>query len=78
MAAEQTTLTIEEIDAIIDSSQSSRALFIQHWEWFVIRDAGRHLSIRNNGGLRYRGLDVWISGENRLATSYECDWLNEL
>lgn len=78
MAAEYATLTLEDIDAIIDSSPASQALFVQHWEWFVIREAKRDLSIRNNGGLRYRGHDIWIGRATRMATLAESTWLNEL
>lgn len=78
MAAEPQILTLEEIDALIDMGQSSRALLIKHWEWFVIRDAPRDLKVRNNGGLIYRGLNVWITGQNRVATEDECRWLDDI
>lgn len=77
MAADQPILTLEEIDAIIDSSDGAKALLIKHWEWFVVQSATQHLKIRNNGGLNYRGLDVWISGQNRIATPEEQAWLYE-
>lgn len=75
MAAGEPDLTLEEIDALIDASPSSRILIVAHWTWFAIQEAGRHLKIRNNGGLNYRGLDVWISDRTRIGTSTESEFL---
>lgn len=77
MAAGEPDLTLEEIDALIDAAPAPKILIVAHWTWFLIQDAGRHLKIRNNGGLNYRGLDVWISGRTRLGTQNEADFLTD-
>ncbi|WP_295205879.1 hypothetical protein [uncultured Brevundimonas sp.] len=77
MAAGEPDLTLDEIDALIDASPSSKILIVAHWTWFLIQDSGRHLKIRNNGGLNYRGLDVWISSRTRMGTETEADFLAE-
>ena len=77
MAAGEPDLTLDEIDALIDASPSSRILIVAHWTWFSIHEAGRHLKIRNNGGLNYRGLDVWISIRTRIGTTDEAELLAE-
>lgn len=78
MAAGEPDLTLDEIDALIDASPSSRILIVAHWTWFAIEAAGRDLKTRNNGGLNYRGLDVWISSRTRLGTSTEAEYLAEV
>lgn len=75
MAAGEPDLTLDEIDALIDASPSSRILIVAHWTWFMVQAAGRDLKTRNNGGLNYRGLDVWISDRTRLGTDVEAEWL---
>lgn len=75
MAAGEPDLTLEEIDALIDASPTARILIVAHWTWFMVQSAGRDLKIRNNGGLNYRGLDVWISSRTRLGTSAEAEYL---
>ena len=77
MAAGEPDLTLEEIDALIDASPSARILIVAHWTWFMVQAAGRDLKTRNNGGLNYRGLDVWISGRTRLGTQNEADFLTD-
>ena len=78
MAAAEPDLTLDEIDALIDASPESRILIVAHWTWFVIQEAGRHLKTRNNGGLNYRGLDVWLSSRTRVGTETEADFLAEV
>lgn len=75
MAAGKPDLTLEEIDALIDASPSSRILIVGYWTWFMVQSAGRDLKTRNNGGLNYRGLDVWISNRTRLGTDADAEWL---
>ena len=77
MAAGEPDLTLEEIDVLIDGASAPKILIVAHWTWFLIQEAGRHLKIRNNGGLNYRGLDVWISDRTRIGTAAEADWLAE-
>lgn len=77
MAAGEPDLTLDEIDALIDGAKSARVLIVGHWAWFNVQAAGRDLKTRNNGGLNYRGLDVWISDRTRLATKAEAAWLSE-
>lgn len=77
MAAGEPDLTLEEIDAMIDASPEARILIVAHWTWFKVQAAGRHLKTRNNGGLNYRGLDVWISDPTRIGTSTESEFLAE-
>lgn len=77
MAAGEPDLTLKEIDALIDASPTSRILIVAHWTWFMVQAAGRDLKTRNNGGLNYRGLDVWISGRTRLGTQNEADFLTD-
>lgn len=77
MAAGEPDLTLEEIDALIDAASSAKILIVAHWTWFLIEAAGRHLKIRNNGGLNYRGLDVWVSDRTRIGTSTEAEFLAE-
>lgn len=72
MAAGEPDLTLEEIDA----SPASRILIVAHWTWFMIQAAGQHLKTRNNGGLNYRGMDVWISDRTRIGNDGEADWLD--
>nr|WP_314122873.1 hypothetical protein [uncultured Brevundimonas sp.] len=75
MAAGEPDLTLEEIDALIEAATAPKILIVAHWTWFAIQEAGRHLKIRNNGGLNYRGLDVWISDRTRIGTSTESEFL---
>lgn len=77
MAAGEPDLTLEEIDALIDEAQAPKILIVAHWTWFAVQAAGRHLKIRNNGGLNYRGLDVWISDRTRIGSRAEAEWLEE-
>lgn len=77
MAAGEPDLTLEEIDALIDQAQAPKILIVAHWTWFAVQAAGRHLKTRNNGGLNYRGLDVWISDQTRIGTTADADWLAE-
>lgn len=77
MAAGEPDLMLDEIDALIDASPTARILIVAHWTWFLIQEAGRHLKTRNNGGLNYRGLDVWISSRTRIGTEAEAEFLAE-
>ncbi|WP_242076245.1 hypothetical protein [Brevundimonas diminuta] len=77
MAAGEPDLTLEEIDALIDEATAPKILIVAHWTWFMVQEAGRHLKTRNNGGLNYRGLDVWISGRTRIGTEAEAEFLAE-
>lgn len=77
MAAGEPDLTLEEIDALIDEAQTPKILIVAHWTWFEVQAAGRDLKTRNNGGLNYRGLDVWISDRTRIGTASEADWVAE-
>ena len=75
MAAGEPDLTLEEIDALIDQAKAPKILIVAHWTWFEVQAAGRDLKTRNNGGLNYRGLDVWISDRTRLGTMVEEEFL---
>lgn len=75
MSAGEPDLTLEEIDALVDAAPESRILIVAHWTWFMVQEAGRHLKTRNNGGLNYRGLDVWISSGTRTGTEAEAEFL---
>ncbi|WP_295175022.1 hypothetical protein [uncultured Brevundimonas sp.] len=77
MAAGEPDLTLEEIDVLIEAASAPKILIASHWTWFLIHEAGRHLKTRNNGGLNYRGLDVWISSRTRIGTEAEADFLAE-
>ena len=77
MAAGEPDLTLAEIDALIDEASSPKILIVAHWTWFEVQAAARDLKTRNNGGLNYRGLDVWISDRTRIGTTAEADWLAE-
>ncbi|MFA4899054.1 MAG: hypothetical protein WC563_05970 [Brevundimonas sp.] len=77
MAAGEPDLTLDEIDALIDAAPESRILIVAHWTWFMVQAAGRHLKTRNNGGLNYRGLDVWISDRTRIGSRTEAKFLSE-
>lgn len=77
MAAGEPDLTLDAIDALINAAPAPKALIVAHWTWFLIQEAGRHLKIRNNGGLNYRGLDVWISSRTRIGTETEAEFLIE-
>lgn len=77
MAAGEPDLTLDEIDAMIEAATEPKILIVAHWTWFMVQEAGRHLKIRNNGGLNYRGLDVWISDRTRIGTTAESDFLSE-
>lgn len=77
MAAGEPDLTLEEIDVLIEEATAPKILIVGHWTWFLIQEAGRHLKIRNNGGLSYRGLDVWISSRTRIGTDAEAEFLAE-
>lgn len=77
MAGGEPDLTLEQIDIMIDEAQGPNILIFAHWTWFAVQAADRHLKTRNNGGLNYRGLDVWISDRTRIGTSAEADWLAE-
>nr|WP_316630078.1 hypothetical protein [uncultured Brevundimonas sp.] len=77
MAAGEPDLTLEEIDALIDAAPEPRILIVAHWTLFMVQEAGRHLKTRNNGGLNYRGLDVWISSRTRIGTEAEAEFLAE-
>ncbi len=77
MAAGEPDLTLDEIDALIEAATAPKVLIVAHWTWFMVQEAGRHLKIRNNGGLNYRGLDVWISDQTRIGTADEADFLSE-
>ena len=75
MAAGEPDLTLEEIDALIDAAQAPKILIVAHWTWFEVHAAARDLKTCNNGGLNYRGLDVWISDRTRIGTTAEAEWL---
>ncbi len=77
MAAGEPYLTLDEIDALIEEATEPKFLIVAHWTWFLNQEAGRHLKIRNNGGLNYRGLDVWISSRTRIGTEAEAEFLAE-
>ena len=78
VTAGELDLTLEEIDALIDEATAPKILIVAHWTWFMIQEAGRHLKIRNNGGLNYRGLDVWISSRTRIGAADEAEFLAEI
>lgn len=77
MAAGEPDLTLDEIDAMIEAATEPKILIVAHWTWFMVQAAGRDLKIRNNGGLNYRGLDVWISSRTRIGTESEAEILAE-
>lgn len=70
-------LTMDQIDAMIDAAVDPRVLIVSHWTWFAVQAVGRDLKTRNNGGLNYRGLDVWISDRTRIGTPAEAVWLQD-
>nr|WP_314525522.1 hypothetical protein [uncultured Brevundimonas sp.] len=76
MAAGEPDLTLDEIDALIDEAQAPKILIVAHWTWFEVQASGRDLKTRNNGGLNYRGLDVWISDRTRIGTMAEEEFLS--
>lgn len=71
-------VTLQEVDACIDAAEDRGALFVGHWDWFVVREARRDLKIRNNGGLNYRDLDVWIADRLRVIGRKEAAELDGL
>ena len=71
-------VTLEEVDACIDAAEDRGALFVGHWDWFVVREAQRDLKIRNNGGLNYRNLNVWIADRLRVISRKEAAELDGL
>lgn len=78
MARGEPDLTLDEIDALIDAAAGPRVLIVAHWTWFGVGAAERDLKIRNNGGLNYRGLNVWIGDRTRIATPDEVEWIEDL
>ena len=71
-------VTLEEVDACIDAADDRGALLVGHWDWFVVRAAQRDLKIRNNGGLNYRDLPVWISDRLRVIGRKEAAELDDI
>ncbi len=71
-------VTLEEVDACIDAAEDRGALLVGHWDWFVVREAQRDLKIRNNGGLNYRDLNVWIADRLRVISRKEAAELDDL
>ena len=71
-------MTLKEIDACIDAANDRGALFVGHWDWFVVRDAPSDLKIRNNGRLHYRDLNVWIGDRLRVIGGQEAAYLDDL
>lgn len=64
-------VTLDEVDACIDAAEDRGALFVGHWDWFVVREAQRDLKIRNNGGLhrfRYAPPTIAVSGCRPMNT----------
>lgn len=59
-------MTLSEIDGLIDVAIDAGALFVTATDWQVVA-AAPGVIILDNGGLNYRGLDVWITGDTRLA-----------
>lgn len=71
-------VTLEEVDACIDAAEDRGALFVGHWDWFVVCAAPRDLKIRNTGGLTYRDLNVWIADRLRVVSRQEAAFLDDL
>lgn len=77
MARGEPDLTLDQIDALIDGAANPRVLIVAHRTWFEVEAAGRDLKIRNNGGLNYRGLNVWISDRTWIAAPDEVEWIED-
>lgn len=63
-------MTLSEIDGLIDVAIDAGALFVTATDWQVVA-AAPGVIILDNGGLNYRGLDVWITRETRVADRNE-------
>ena len=59
-------MTLADIDGLIDVAIDAGVLFVTGGDWHVVA-AAPGVIIRDNGGLNYRGLDVWITGDTRVA-----------
>ena len=59
-------MTLAEIDGLIDVAIDAGALFVVGKDWHILAAASA-VVIRENGGLNYRGLDVWLSDETRVV-----------
>lgn len=62
-------MTLSEIDGLIDVAIDAGALFVTVTDWQIVA-AAPGVIILDNGGLNYRGLDVWITRDTRVA---DCD-----
>lgn len=63
-------MTLSEIDGLIDVAIDAGALFVTATDWQVVA-AAPGVIILDNGGLNYRGLDVWITRDTRVADRNE-------
>lgn len=63
-------MTLAEIDGLIDVAIDAGALFVTGADWHAVA-AAPGVVVRENGGLNYRGLDVWITGDTRVADRNE-------
>ncbi|WP_336975965.1 hypothetical protein [Brevundimonas nasdae] len=63
-------MTLSEIDGLIDVAIDAGALFVTAADWQIVA-AAPGVIILDNGGLNYRGLDVWITRDTRVADRNE-------
>ena len=63
-------MTLSEIDGLIDVAIDAGALFVTATDWQIV-SAAPGVIILDNGGLNYRGLDVWITRDTRVADRNE-------
>ncbi|MEE2850048.1 MAG: hypothetical protein VX561_09285 [Pseudomonadota bacterium] len=63
-------MTLSEIDGLIDVVIDAGALFVTATDWQIVA-AAPGVIILDNGGLNYRGLDVWITRDTRVADRNE-------
>ncbi|KIC55129.1 hypothetical protein RM53_15615 [Brevundimonas nasdae] len=63
-------MTLSEIDGLIDVAIDAGALFVTATDWQIVA-AAPGVIILDNGGLNYRGLDVWITRDTRVADRNE-------
>lgn len=68
-------MTLEEIDALIDVAIDAGALVVTGPDWTMLSETPG-VTVNDLGGLTYRGLNVWMSDETRIADRTEASALN--
>lgn len=68
-------MTLEEIDALIDVGIDAGALVVTGPDWTMLSDTPG-VTVNDLGGLAYRGLNVWLSDETRIADRNKAARLN--